>query len=131
MNKLLKVIIANMGPNLTEVAMQRAARSVSTLHTLCKKFDMTTALPHHSTAHSTRSDIEDIKKVTDVVLECNLLKPTAGRCHPKFRDLDLNPLKKWNKHKMTTWIKAKQQHYLKFKGSYRGEGNQSDSEASD
>ena len=101
-NKLLKVIIANMGPNLTEAALQRAARSVSTLQAICEKFDKTTALPHHSTAHSTRSDIEDIKKVTDVVLERNLLKPTAGRCNQSFRDLDLNPLKKWKKQKMTT-----------------------------
>lgn len=49
--------------------------------------------------------------MTDVVLEHNLLKPTAGRCNQSFRDLDLNP--------------------LKFQGSYRGEGKQSDSEGSD
>ena len=130
-NKQLKVIIANMGPNLTEAALQRAARSVSTLHAICERFDQTTALPHRSTAHSTRSDMEDVKMVTDAVLESNLLKQTAGRYHPSFRDLDLNPLKKWNIEKMITWIRAKQQQYLKFKGSYRGEGNQSNSEDSD
>ena len=81
-NKLLKVIIANMGPN-TEAALQRAARSVSTLHTLCEKFDKTTALPHHSTAHSTRSDIEDINKVTDVVLECMPMPPEVQRPGPE------------------------------------------------
>ena len=83
-NNQLKVIIANMRPNLTEAALQRAALSVSTLHAICERFDQTTALPHRSTAYSTRSDIEHVKMVTDAVLECNLLKPTAGRYHPCF-----------------------------------------------
>jgi len=37
--KLIKNIITNMGVNLTEKALQRAARSVSTMNTLCQQFD--------------------------------------------------------------------------------------------
>ena len=33
-NRLVKYIIQNMGPNLTEASLQRAARSVSTLHVI-------------------------------------------------------------------------------------------------
>ena len=39
MNRLIKEIISAMGPNLTESALQRAARSVSTVHAVCKQFD--------------------------------------------------------------------------------------------
>ena len=38
-NRLIKSMIANMGSNLTEEALQRAVRSVSTLDTLCQNFD--------------------------------------------------------------------------------------------
>ena len=38
-NKLVKHIIQNMGPNLTEKSLQRAVRSVSTLHSICTAFD--------------------------------------------------------------------------------------------
>ena len=35
-NKQLKCIISNMGSNLTESALQRAARSVTSLHRICE-----------------------------------------------------------------------------------------------
>lgn len=35
-NKLLKEIIANMGPNLTEQALRCTARSVTSLHIVCQ-----------------------------------------------------------------------------------------------
>ena len=37
MNKLLKEVIANMGSNLTEVALRRAAQSVSAIQAICQK----------------------------------------------------------------------------------------------
>ena len=36
-NKLLKEVIANMGSNLTEVALRRAAQSVSAIQAICQE----------------------------------------------------------------------------------------------
>ena len=44
-NKLLKCIISNMGPNLTEQALQRAARSVTALQHICENFDSQSGVP--------------------------------------------------------------------------------------
>ena len=60
-----------MGPNLTE---QRAARSVSTLHSLCKQFDSESNVPATTSAHSTKSDTVDIQKVVSAVLSNNFIK---------------------------------------------------------
>ena len=38
-NKLFKEIIKRMGANMTDKAITRAARSVSTLHKSCEEFD--------------------------------------------------------------------------------------------
>ena len=71
--KLIKDIIANMGPNLT---LQRAARSSSTLHLVCKQFDDQSNVP--VTAHSTKGDKVDTQKVVTAVLN-NLLNTVPGR----------------------------------------------------
>ena len=44
-NKLLKYIIGNMGSNLTESSLQRAARSVSALHQICDRYDAQSGVP--------------------------------------------------------------------------------------
>lgn len=41
-NKLVKIIIQNMGSNLTEQSLQRAVRCVSPLNAICKTFDAAT-----------------------------------------------------------------------------------------
>ncbi len=75
-NKLQKYIIRNMGSNWTESALQRAARSVTTLHQICEAFDTQSDVPFRTTAHSTRSDEDDVKKVVSVVLQNKLLVET-------------------------------------------------------
>ena len=71
-NKQLKHIITNMGSNQTESALQRVARSVTSLHQICERFDIQSGVPcrttARSTAHSTRPDKEDVKKVVSIVL---------------------------------------------------------------
>ena len=49
-NKHLKSIIRNMGSNLTEASLQRAARCVTTMHQIAEKFDAESGVPH-VTAH--------------------------------------------------------------------------------
>lgn len=94
-NKQVKYIIQNMGPNLTETALQRAARSVSSLESVCAHYDAHTGVPHGTSAHTTKPDKGDVCKVVKVVLDHNILKATPGRRHDAFPKLHLDPLHKW------------------------------------
>lgn len=51
-NKLIKLIMRNMGPYLTEESLKRAVRCVSPLHDICKSFDAATNVPTTTSAHS-------------------------------------------------------------------------------
>ena len=120
-NKQLKYIIQNMGPNFTEKALQRAARSVSTLQTICERFDREYAVPHTTSARSTKPDIDDVKKVVVTVLKNKLLVRTTEREHKSFPKISLNPLQNWNLEKTKEWIEEKKIEYIKYKGSLRRE----------
>ena len=79
--KLVKNIITCMGANLTEEALQRAARSVSMLSAVCKQFDTESGVAATTSEHKTRSTVTDIEKVVTVVLTNDLLQITPGRSH--------------------------------------------------
>ena len=113
-NRLVKYIIQNMGSNLTEKSLQRAARSVSTLHSICQVFDVQSGVPHGTVAHSTRSDTQDIVKVVNTVIQNQLLVPVPGRKHSVFPKLHLDPLHKWDIKKTRTWIQKKKTEYIKY-----------------
>lgn len=129
-NKLIKEVIQHMGANLTEGALQRVARSVSTLETICKCFDAESGVPIGTHAHSTRSDSEDVEKVMKVVLDNDLLATIPGRKHQKFPNIHGNPLWNWDRTKMEEWVEKKKNDFLKF-NTAGGEGNQSDSDVTD
>lgn len=119
-----KYIIGNMGSNLTESALQRAARSVTTLHEICLTFDAQSNVPCR-TRHNTRSDRDDVKKVVSTVLTNKLLVEMGQREHKSFKDIKLNPLHKWNVEKTEVWIKAKIKEYEKYQGSIHSEVSES------
>lgn len=130
-NKHLKEIIANMGSNVTECALQRAARSVTALYRISKRFDERTNVPFETSAHSTRSDAHDLNKVVATVLSKNLLSILPKRKHSLFKSMHLNPLHNWKIEEMKTWIEKKKKVFAVQKGAGRGEGNESDSDATD
>lgn len=113
--KLMKQIIANMGPNMTETALQRAARCVTALDTIAEKFDAQSGVPHRTSAHTTREDSQDVRKVIAVVMEKKLLTPLGHREHRTFPGMALNPLLKWDREKTLAWITAKKVEYSKYK----------------
>ena len=128
MNKLLKYIIQNMGSNLTESALQRAARSVTTLQRISENFDTQSSVPSMTTAHSTRSDKGDVQKVVKTVLDNKLLVELGGCQHRSFKDIKLNPLHKWDVKKTDEWIKAKIKEHQKYRGHFCSEVSESDVE---
>ena len=63
----MKSIITNQGPNFTEAAIQRAARSVTTLQAVIAKFDQQSNVPPISNSHSTKSLEQDVAKVVIIL----------------------------------------------------------------
>jgi len=120
-NKLLKHIITSMGSNITEESLQRAARSVSTLQAICKKFDHESNVPVGTQAHSTKSDVQDVAKVIAVVID-----KKQGRAHKSYPDFKLNPLCKWDRDNTKEWIKMKVKEFEKLRGAFREDGNGQD-----
>ena len=127
----LKEVIVHMGPNLTEGALQRVARSVSMLETICKHFDTESGVPMGTRAHSTKPDNEDVEKVVKVVLENDLLTVCHGRKHRKFAAMRThrNPLWKIDWSNMKKWVEKKKKDFSKFNTS--AEECQSDSDEVD
>ena len=95
-NKLVKLIIQNMGPNLTEKALQRAFRSVAPLNAICKHFDAASHVPAITSAHSIKSNAKDIRKVVSLVLRQKLLVKVGERKHQFFPKMSMNPLHNWD-----------------------------------
>ena len=127
-NKQLKHIFNNMGSNLTESALQRAAQSVTSLHQICERFDIQSGVPCRTTAHSTRLDKEDVKKVVSIVLRNKLLVEIGHREHRSFQNLKLNPLHKRDVKKSEEWIRVKIREYQKFRGNHCSEVSESEIE---
>ena len=95
-NRLIKEVIVHMGPNLTEGALQRVARSVSMLDKICKQFDSESGVPVGTHAHSTKPDTEDVEKVVKVVLENALLTSHRGHKRRKFAAMRTHCNPFWN-----------------------------------
>ena len=121
-NKQLKIIISNKGSNLTETALQRAARSVTCLHILCTSFDKQSGVPYHTSAHSTKTDLLGVKKVVNVVLNRKLLTNISSRGHQKFPNMELDPLHKWDAQRTLKWIQGKRKDCMKYSGSFHAAG---------
>ena len=86
-----------MGANLTEKLLQHVARSVSTVHAVCKQFDKVFGVPVPTSAHSTREDKADVGKVVCAVLTNKLFDKIPGRYHRTYTDIHLNPLWNWDR----------------------------------
>lgn len=106
-NKLIKEIISNMGANLKEEALTRAARSVTALASMRETFDKESGVPGSTTAHSTRSNEDDIRRVVSVLQSEEVLVVKAGRKHSRFPRISANPLHHLKRKKLNAWIKQK------------------------
>ena len=84
-NKLFKEIITNMGANLTDEAMRRAARSVTTLRQMRDNFDKLSGVPVGTSAHDS-----DVLRVASVVMRDDILSKKPGRSHSRFQKISAN-----------------------------------------
>ena len=125
-NRLFKEIIGNMGANFTEQASTRAARAITSLATMSRRFDDTTGIHPESTAHCRKSDEDDVKHVVKVVQTVDAL---TIHSHSKFPKVSSDPLIALERPKLAQWIKRKIKERMKF--TVMREGNTSDPDASD
>ena len=107
LNKLFKDIVHNLGANLTEATVTRAARSVSTIYDIAYSFDNETEVPVTQSAHSTLDDNREVKQVVSVVAKANVFVVKKGRSHSKFKKISSNPLPKLKMEETMSWIQKK------------------------
>ncbi len=113
-NKLFKDAITHMGANFTERASTRVARAVTTIEQVVEMFDTHTGIHPQSSAHSRKSDDEDVKKVVKALMEQNILTvQSTPRSHTAFSNLTANPLQSLNRPKLEEWITTKLKHFSK------------------
>ena len=99
-NKLFKEIIANMGSNMTEESIHRAARSVTALSEMRENFDKQSGVPVSTTAHTTRPDDNDVLRVSSVLVKNEILSVKPKRFHSSFHTV-CKPFVKAKKKKQT------------------------------
>ena len=86
---------------------------------------LTNSLVYHNyrtSAHSTKPDLPDVKKVVNVVLNRKLLTNISSRGHRKFPNMELDPLHKWDVQRTLKWIQGKKKDYMKYRGSFHAAG---------
>ena len=130
LNKLFKEIFNNMGANVSEQAITRAARSVTVLQEISTTFDKETGVPITRGAHSTLDDTKDVNTVVSVIIKKKLLdihKRKDGTHHSKTFHL-IHYLHLISKKYFNGLPPSKQM--IKYKYAV-GEGDESDSDTSD
>ena len=127
LNKLFKDIIQNMGSNITDEAVKRAARSVTGLRNIRDAFDADTKVSPQTTAHSTKDDEGEVAKVVSVILKNDILLIKKGRKHSSFSNIKPDPFSGLNYDHMFKWIKRKKTELIQLKIA-TGEGDLSESE---
>ena len=124
LNKLFKDVIQNMGSNITDEAVKRAARSVTGLRNIRDAFDADTKVSPQTTAHSTK---DEVAKVVSVILNNDILLIKKGRKHSSYSNIKSDPFSGLNYDHMFKWIERKQTELIQLKIA-TGEGELSESE---
>ena len=113
-NRVFKEIIHNMGANFSQEASTRAARSISSLEKILKRFDSSTSIHPEASAHSRKSDRTDVNMVADIVKSSRLLKYVDKRVHRNFPKFSANPLHQLDRVALKKWITTKAKQHTKF-----------------
>ena len=112
-NNFLKQGIRNLGPNVTENAVQRLSHAESPTASILTNLDDSIKRLLRSGKHSTGSLERDLNELVKRAVEFNIFTELEGRTYKQFSsfrrdrlaDLDASSLHKWiNKHKKNiTW----------------------------
>lgn len=115
-NSLFKEIIENMGANFTQQASTKAARAVSALTNMASSFDKMTNIHTLPSAHTRKSEENDLNLVVKELLANKNLQIIENRHHSCFPQIKLNPLHKFDYAKFDLWVKEKMKQHDKYNG---------------
>ena len=79
-------------------------------HLSCRQFDKESEVALGTHAHFTRSDVQDVARVTSAVISNNLLQISLGKTYSAYR-IKLDPLWNWDKKKIVSLHPVKQRHW--------------------
>ncbi len=131
-NKALKGAIRHMGANFSQSALTNVARSITYISSVSAHFDQQCRVVD-SSAHTTRDDSDDVKRVVSIVKHENLWEIHKGRKHkhPKIKAqfTITDPLHNMDRKKMKEWMLRKISEYKRY--NQLQEGQLSGTESSD
>ena len=82
LNRRLKIVLRNLGANVTPEAIQKAAKAITPVQHVCHIFEQQTATSMHSTFHSTP---KDLKTVLNLLVDEKVFMPIKVRQHSTFK----------------------------------------------
>ena len=93
------------------------------MEVVTNRLDQQCGIHVESSAHSTRSDVNDVKKVVSTVLREKLWDIKKGRKFYKFKTMSSNPLKRLNKDKLISWMTNKIREYKMYRQIQEGDAS--------
>ncbi len=105
-----------MGSNFTQEASSKAARAVFSLSRMANRYDRQTNIHPQATAHTRKSDDNDLNLVVKVVMDSKCLHIIQHRHHSNFPDMKLNPLHNFKREDFDLWVERKMRQYDKYNG---------------
>lgn len=105
LNRLCKDAIKNLGANKSGKAFVRIGKSAQVLHDILGNFNESAGVSVDSGAHTHRSNVEDLKKITKALKDARVLtKEQEPRHHNSFEGFCCNLFKKIDQKTFELWI---------------------------
>ncbi len=106
LNRLCKNSISNLGANKTPSAIMRIGKSSQNLMEILGNFNATTGVAKESSAHTTRSMMNDLMKIINVLKELKVFSENLSRRHQSFVQICCNLFAKVNHKKFEKWLRT-------------------------
>ena len=87
LNRLVKTAIDGLGANKTENAISRASKAMGVIAEIIKSYDSSLKVCEASAIHHDISFKNDLKKISDQFMECDVFNPTKSSRHKSYDDL--------------------------------------------
>lgn len=104
LNKLTKVSIEGLGANKSEKAIKRVAKAMGILSNATTSFDSEVGIASPSGKHSEQSQLKDMNKIIQQLLECDSFNSTTLRSLHSFPHIKRNLFKTLDEKKLKEWM---------------------------
>lgn len=104
LNRQVKVAIDGLGPNKSKKAIGRVGKAMGILSEATKSYDAKVGINAPSGKHSDSKVMNDIKCVTEKLLDCDIFNPQTKQSHHSFLHLKKNLIRTLNEDKLKDWM---------------------------